>query len=356
MEINTEFWIDKKVLVTGHTGFKGSWLSFWLNKLGARVSGFALEPEDKNCLFKCVNLEDDIESHIGDIRDFQSVRSVLEEIQPDFIFHLAAQSLVRKSYEFPIDTFSTNIMGTVHIFEAVHQIGGVRAIINVTSDKCYLNNPDKNGYVETDPMGGDDPYSASKGCSELITNAMRKSFLADNNCHVASVRAGNVIGGGDWAKDRLVPDIMKAFIVQNKALIRNPNAIRPWQHVLEPINGYIFLAEKLWDGGERYTESWNFGPDLKDQKSVSDVAQLLSDLWGKGSGWELYDPSNKSLYESITLRLDCSKTREKLGWKPNWSLIEGLEKTVEWYKAFSSKEDLAELCRNQINTYMKKSI
>lgn len=351
MEINTEFWVDKKILITGHTGFKGGWLSIWLNMLGAKVAGLSLQPSDP-CLFKCARVAEGIESHIGDIRDYKLVKNLIGKIEPEIIFHLAAQPLVRYSYINPIETFSTNVMGTVHLMNGVRENSGTRVFINITSDKCYQNNEWEWSYRENEPMGGYDPYSASKGCSELVTTAMRESYFENGECFLASVRAGNVFGGGDWATDRLIPDIMIAFMQEKKVMIRNPFAIRPWQHVLDPLCGYMILAQRLWEDGREFAEGWNFGPGQDSELPVSEMADHLACIWGENAEWQAVDTIESVMKEAHSLKLDCSKARERLAWKPHWKLRYGLEKTVEWYQAYSRSEDMRKVTEEQILAYM----
>ena len=290
--VDKSFWVGKVVLLTGHTGFKGSWLSLWLQSMGANVIGYALPPPTNPSLFISANVANDMTSIAGDMRDFPALLSVVEKYQPEIIIHMAAQSLVRHSYANPVETYSTNVMGTVHLLEAARQADSVRAIINVTSDKCYENREWIWGYRENEAMGGYDPYSNSKGCAELVAAAYRNSYFnpasfADHGVGLASARAGNVIGGGDWAEDRLIPDIMRAITQNKPASIRNPHAIRPWQHVLEPLSGYLMLAEKLWKNGAAFGEAWNFGPNDEDAKPVQWIVEQLTKSWGEGASWVL---------------------------------------------------------------------
>lgn len=327
---------NKRVLITGHTGFKGSWLALWLSKLGADITGYALQPPTEPNHFNL--LQTGINSIIGDIRDTEKLGRVFQEQQPDIVFHLAAQPLVRLSYKMPVETFSSNVMGTLNIFEASRKCDSVRAIINITSDKCYKNKGRSRGYRETDPLGGYDPYSASKGCSELITSCWRNSFFNPHdygNSHqtlLASARAGNVIGGGDWAADRLIPDIMHAVHQEQKVKIRNPHAIRPWQHVLEPLSGYLLLGQKLLEERKEFADAWNFGPSKDENATVGEVAALAKKIWSK-IDYEINMIPNQP-HETYILRLNCSKACTKLKWKPVWNGQTALEKTVLWYKAF----------------------
>jgi CDP-glucose 4,6-dehydratase len=352
--MNSLFWKGKKVLVTGHTGFKGSWLSLWLQSLGADVSGLALKPPTNPSLFEVAKVGERMRSHIGDIRDFEFVRNVLREEKPDMVFHLAAQSLVRYSYDNPIETYSTNVMGSVNLFEAIRQIDSVRAIVNITSDKCYENREWVWGYRENDPMGGYDPYSSSKGCAELVASAYRNSFFnpsdhAKHGVALSSVRAGNVIGGGDWAQNRLLPDILGAIASGQKVMIRNPLAIRPWQHVLEPLAGYLLLAEKMWTSGQKFSEGWNFGPNDNDAKPVEWIVKKMTDQWGEGAAWEL--DNREHPHEAHYLKLDCSKANSLLGWYPRWNIEEALRQIIVWHRAYLAGEDMREVTLKQIVKY-----
>ena len=344
----------KRVLVTGHTGFKGAWLSMWLQKLGAEVTGYSLKPPTTPSLYDLARIEDAIISIEADVRDFSKIRKALETHQPEIIFHLAAQALVRRSYHNPIETYTTNVVGTVNLLEAVRQVGGVRALVNVTSDKCYGNREWVWGYRETDPMGGYDPYSSSKGCAELVTVAYRSSFFnasdyAKHGVALASARAGNVIGGGDWGEDRLVPDCIRAFLKGEKILIRNPNSTRPWQHVLEPLNGYLMLAENLYRVGSKFAQGWNFGPFDHDAKTVGWVVKRLCEKWNKSVEYELAkDPQP---HEANYLKLDCSKAMTELGWMPRWNVETALDKVIEWTKAYQENKDMQNVCYGQIEEY-----
>jgi CDP-glucose 4,6-dehydratase len=326
---------DTKVLITGHTGFKGSWLALWLAQMGARITGYSLRPPTEPNHFDLLGL--DIVSMIGDIRDAERLKQAFKECRPEIVFHLAAQPIVRLSYQEPIETFSTNIMGIVNVFEATREIGTVRAIVNVTSDKCYENREWPWGYREIDPMGGYDPYSASKGCSELITSCWRNSFFnpKDGDGHptlLASGRAGNVIGGGDWAVDRLIPDMMRAVSLNEKVKIRNPQATRPWQHVLEPLSGYLLLGQKLLEGRKEFAEAWNFGPSEDGNVTVGEIAAQVKKTWPK-IDYEIQKSPDQP-HEAGMLRLDCSKARTKLQWAPAWDGKTAIVRTVLWYKAF----------------------
>jgi CDP-glucose 4,6-dehydratase len=344
-----DFWPGKRVLVTGHTGFKGSWLALWLHSLGARVHGYALAPASTPSLWKLLGLDSEVKGRIDDVRDLAAVRRAFDEEKPEIVFHLAAQSLVRPSYEDPVGTYATNVMGTVHVLEAAKGSATTRVVINVTSDKCYENRETNQAYVETDAMGGHDPYSSSKGCSELVTSAYRKSFL--KNQGLASARAGNVIGGGDWAADRLIPDLVRATQRGEAAMIRNPGAIRPWQHVLEPLAGYLALAEKLWSDPVRFAGGWNFGPALADALPVKDVADTFVRTWGKPASWKA--DGGKHPHEAHYLRLDASKAQNDLGWKPRLGLKDAIAWSADWYRKQAAGAPARELCLAQIAQYGK---
>lgn len=349
--MNRSFWQDKKVLITGHTGFKGSWLSLWLQSGGAHVVGYALEPPTQPSLFEIASVADGMTSIIGDVRDLEYLRSVFAEHKPEIVFHLAAQPLVRYSYENPVETYSTNILGTVHMLECVRHSGSVRVVVSITSDKCYENREWHWGYRETDRLGGHDPYSSSKGCAELVISAYRRSYFPPeaherHGVALASTRAGNVIGGGDWAKDRLIPDIMGAIMENRPVIIRSPNAIRPWQHVLEPLNGYQSLAEQMWTRGPQLAHPWNFGPSSEDARTVAWIAEYLTGAWGEGARWEL--DSAQHPHEDTYLKLDCSKARNLLGWAPKLRLATTLEWIVEWYRGYQRGEDMRSLTEDQI--------
>ncbi|WP_020145248.1 CDP-glucose 4,6-dehydratase [Terracoccus sp. 273MFTsu3.1] len=351
--IDSHFWPGKRVLVTGHTGFKGSWLTLWLTSLGAEVTGYALPPPTSPSMFAALALGDGIESVIGDVRDEAMLKDIVLAAAPEIVFHLAAQPLVRRSYADPVGTYATNVLGTVHLLEAVRATPGVRVVVNVTSDKAYENSEGDRGYRETDPMGGHDPYSSSKGCAELVTSTYRRSFFAEGATALASARAGNVLGGGDWAEDRLVPDILRAFAAGEKAEIRNPGSVRPWQHVLEPLSGYLLLAQRLWLGGQTYAEGWNFGPHEGDARPVSWIADALAREWGNGAVWGTED--RRQPHEATYLRLDVSKARRQLGWGPRWSLADALTHVVAWQRAWLSGDDVHALCLQQIDDYARTS-
>lgn len=347
-----EFWQNKKVLVTGHTGFKGSWLSLWLQQLGANVVGYALEPPTNPSLFKEARVAEGMTSIIGDVRDLTQLQSVLQKHQPEIIIHMAAQPLVRESYKDPILTLSTNVLGTAHLLEAARHTDSVRAIVSITSDKCYENKEWVWGYREIDRLGGHDPYSASKAAAELVISTYRDSFMTEAGAALASTRAGNVIGGGDWAKDRLVPDIMRAVMHGRPVIIRNPRATRPWQHVLEPLNGYLTVAEHLWVHGRAFAEAWNFGPNDDDVQPVSWICDTITELWGGGAAWQL--DGNDQPHENTLLKLDCSKAKARLGWQPKLNLTEALTWIVEWFQAYENGADMRVVTESQIRRFAEK--
>ena len=345
------FWCGKTVLITGHTGFKGSWLSLWLTSMGAKVTGYALEPSQSPNLFNALDMGNDMGSIIADINDFDTLSLTLKQNKPEIVFHLAAQSLVKPSYENPIETFQTNVMGTVNLLEAVRHCDTVKAVVIVTSDKCYENHEKSIPYQENDRLGGFDPYSNSKGCAELVTQSFRQSFFADSTVHVASARAGNVIGGGDWSDYRLIPDVIKAKQTQTRLDVRNPNAIRPWQHVLEPLSGYMTLAQALYLQGEAYAEAWNFGPDASGMKTVE---YLLGQVEKRWPDFEWFtQPQQQHHHEAQTLMLDCSKAKQKLNWHAKWSVDEALTETLDWYDAFYSKQPMRKISLEQISCFVQ---
>ncbi|MFT5445822.1 MAG: CDP-glucose 4,6-dehydratase [Gammaproteobacteria bacterium] len=349
MVIDSDFWRGREVLLTGHTGFKGSWLSLWMNALGARVTGLALAPPSEPNLYHAASVSSVVADVRGDVRDLGCVSATISERRPEVIFHLAAQSLVRESYQNPVETYATNVMGVVNVLEAARRTDSVKVVVIVTSDKCYENSDADCGHRESDAMGGFDPYSSSKGCAELVTAAMRRSFFQQPNAAViASTRAGNVIGGGDWAADRLVPDLITAFHEKRAASIRNPAAVRPWQHVLEPLAGYLLLAQSLYARSE-LAGGWNFGPALSDAKPVGWVADRLVAHWGGDAGWG--NDGREHPHEAQTLRLDCSKALTVLGWAPRLSLDDALRNTAEWYRAWLSGRDMREFSLQQIDDY-----
>ena len=351
-------WSNRRVLITGHTGFKGSWLSLWLRSNGALVTGYALPPPTSPSMFEACGLKDHVASIEADIRDYARLEEVLRTSRPEIIFHLAAQPLVRESYRTPRETFETNTMGTINLLDAARRVGGVRAMVMVTTDKCYENKEWVWGYRETDALGGHDPYASSKACAELASDAFRRSFfpvdkLDEHGVGIASARAGNVIGGGDWADERLVPDLIKCFSSGVSAVLRNPSAIRPWQHVIEPLSGYIALAEELFEGRAWACEAWNFGPDSSGVDTVGSLSSRIACVWGAEAVVEIRQ-SSTSLHESTLLSLDSSKAKQLLGWKPRFSIQQAAELTVEWYKLFysgASAEELRGAALLQIGRY-----
>jgi len=351
--MNSSFWKNKKVLLTGHTGFKGSWLSLWLKRLNVDLIGFSNSVPTKPSLFELAGIEETITSITGDISDSSQISDVIKKYNPDIIIHMAAQSLVLKSYEYPLETFSTNTMGTVNLLDAIRKVGTPKVVLNVTSDKCYENKELGLKFKEDDPIGGLDPYSSSKGCAELVTSAFRNSFfnIDDFDRHhvaIASVRAGNVIGGGDWAEDRLIPDIFKNILVNKPIKIRNPDSIRPWQFILDALYGYLLLIEKLWDDGIKYSGAWNFG-SMEDARTVSWITKKLSELWDVNIDWEFEKKDHK--HEANYLELDCSKSSRMLGWKPKMDLSMTLEWIVNWYKQYQQKNDIRPFTEKQIEKY-----
>jgi CDP-glucose 4,6-dehydratase len=351
-KVNPSFWKGKKVFVTGHTGFKGSWLSLCLQDMGAVVKGYALEPNTIPSLFTEAKVGQNMDSEIGDIRDLNHITASMVSFNPEVLIHMAAQPLVRLSYHEPVLTYATNVMGTVNVLEAARKCNNLKAIVSVTTDKCYENKEWEWGYRENEPMGGHDPYSSSKGCAELVTAAYRKSFFNDTNSpFLATARAGNVIGGGDWSDDRLIPDILKAFEINEPVIVRNPMATRPWQHVLEPLSGYLVLAQHLYEDGSDYAEGWNFGPKDEDCKPVSWILDKMVAKWGKGASWEL--DKNNNPHEAGYLKLDCSKAAMQLSWRPKWNLEDTLESIINWHQHFISGKNIQELCLLEIAKYQK---
>lgn len=345
----TAFWEGRRVFLTGHTGFKGSWLSLWLARLGAEVRGYALAPDTDPSLFVAAGVERAVESLIGDIRDAGAVREAMTGFRPDIVLHLAAQPLVRRSYREPVETFATNVMGTLHVLEAARACESVRVVVNVTTDKCYANREWVWGYREDEPMGGHDPYSASKGCAELATAAWRASFFApEGRCAVATARAGNVIGGGDWSPDRLIPDLLRAMQAGEPAIVRNPHATRPWQHVLEPLGGYLLLAERLWDD-PALAQAWNFGPRDEDARPVAWIADRIAERWGGGASWRVEGDGGP--HEANALKLDVSKARASLGWAPRWGLETTLGRITDWHRAWASGAEARALVEGEIAAY-----
>ena len=352
-------WSGKNVLVTGHTGFKGGWLSHWLQQLEAKVTGFALAPPEGVSLFKDARVAEGMTSVIGNLSNLDLLKQTLAEHRPEVIFHLAAQPLVRASYVDPIGTYTTNVLGTAHLLEAARVTESVRAIVLITTDKCYENQEWEWPYRETDRLGGYDPYSNSKACAELVAAAYRTSFFnpsrySEHRVAIATVRAGNVIGGGDWSEDRLIPDIIRAFSEGCPVRIRSPRAVRPWQHVLEPIRGYLAIAESLCEHGTKDGEAWNFGPDLSDAQPVAWIVREMAEIWGNGARWEIEDAPQP--HEAQLLKLDCSKIQSRLGWKPLLRLKDALTMTTEWYRARLDGTEMHEFTAAQIKEYRALSV
>lgn len=351
MEVNFTFWKNKKVFLTGHTGFKGGWLALWLSRMGAKVAGFSNIVPTQPSFFELLNLEKEINSHFGDIRNLESLETVLKEEDPEIVFHLAAQSLVGPSYRAPLETFSTNVMGTANVCEAVRKTPSVKALIVITTDKCYENREWAWGYRESDQLGGNDPYSASKACAELVTTCYRRSFFPGSAVAVATARAGNVIGGGDWAEARLIPDVIRAISSRQSMVIRRPLASRPWQFILEPICGYLLLAEKLLDKPEEFAEAWNFGPSDSSIQSVSHVLSLFEKYWEKPLS--IIQQKDDLFHETNILKLDSSKARALLGWRPLLSLDKAVDWTARWYKCWLIGRDMREITFSQLDRYEK---
>jgi CDP-glucose 4,6-dehydratase len=353
MELNRDFWRARRVLVTGHTGFKGSWLLLMLKELGAEVHGFALEPPTDPSMFDLLGLEATCNHRIGDVRDLAVLDAAVAEARPEVVLHMAAQPLVRASYDNPVETYAVNVMGTVHLLEACRRVPELRSIVVVTTDKCYENHGWIWGYRENDRLGGADPYSNSKAACELVVDSYRRSFFSSaDGARLATARAGNVIGGGDFAVDRLVPDAVKAFAAGEPLQIRNPLSVRPWQHVLEPLFGYLLLAERLYEDA-RFAQGWNFGPRTDESVPVGEVADVLAGVWGDGAGW-VQDPAEHP-HEAATLKLDSTKARVELGWRPVFSLQQALVQTADWYKALNRRDKLAEITSSQIASYIRQA-
>lgn len=347
--MNQSFWQGKSVFLTGHTGFKGGWLAIWLSNMGASVHGYAIRPPTKINLFNEAKIEDYIASStIADLREAKTLQNTMQAANPDIVIHMAAQPLVRDSYKDPVETYTSNIIGTVNLFEAVRNTPTVRAVVNITTDKCYENREWLWPYRENEPMGGHDPYSCSKACAELVTSSYRRSFFEESNIQLASVRAGNVIGGGDWGFDRLIPDFLRALDMKQTLIIRSPKAIRPWQHVLEPLSGYIMLAEKLFMVQSKFSEGWNFGPDDADSRSVEWIVSHLCHQI-PGANWKLDNKSHP--HEANTLKLDSTKAKTLIKWTPRWNLETALDKTIEWHAAWKQGSNMADVCLQQIKSY-----
>ena len=349
--IDPVFWQGKRVFITGHTGFKGSWLSLWLQQLGAHVKGYSLPAPTNPSVFDLCDVQSGMESEINDIRNLEQIKKSMASFAPEILIHMAAQPLVRHSYVDPVETYQTNVLGTVNVLEAARAVDDLRVIISITTDKCYQNNEWEWGYRENDPMGGDDPYSSSKGCAELVSAAYKKSFFdtADRPKRIATVRAGNVIGGGDWAVDRLIPDILNAFEKSGSIRLRNPHAIRPWQHVLEPLSGYLMLAVKLWDAEKNYLSAWNFGPHPDSMVRVGLIAESMASQWGSGAKIKIDDGYHP--HEASILKLDISRALSHLGWAPKLSLQRALGLIIEWHKAYLDDRDMREITLQQIKAF-----
>ncbi|MCW3018798.1 MAG: CDP-glucose 4,6-dehydratase [Solirubrobacterales bacterium] len=350
--VDPSFWRDRRVLLTGHTGFKGGWLALWLQVLGAHVTGFSLGVPTEPSLYEVAHVAECMDCIEGDVRDPSALAGALAAARPEIVIHMAAQSLVRRSFREPRQTYDVNVMGTVNLLDAVRLDGRVRVVVNVTSDKCYQNREWEWAYREHEPMGGHDPYSSSKGCAELVTDAFRRSFFsADDSTRLASARAGNVIGGGDWAEDRLIPDVMRAALEGRNVQVRSPDSIRPWQHVLNPLSGYLTLAQALWSSAE-FAGGWNFGPAEEDARPVRWIVQSLAALWPQQLLWgEDVESQRADLHEARHLKLDSSRARSHLGWRPGWGLAEGLTGVVNWYDALNRTEDMRAITLGQIEQF-----
>jgi CDP-glucose 4,6-dehydratase len=348
--MNRSFWKGRKVFLTGHTGFKGAWLSIWLADMGAEVTGYALEPPTNPSLFQEARIDHLVRDARGDVRDFGALAETMERAAPEIVIHMAAQALVRESYREPRPTFEVNAMGTANLLEAARTCQTARVVLVVTTDKVYENRELDRGYHEDEPLGGHDPYSSSKACAEIITASYRRSFFCSDGCAlIASARAGNVVGGGDWAADRLVPDFVRAFENGEKLRIRNPDSVRPWQHVLEPLSGYLALCEALWTGDRRYACAWNFGPGSEGAKTVRWIAETLTALWEGALGFEI--DRGEHPHESRHLALDIAKAATELEWRPRWDLPQALYRVVEWSRSRRSGTKAKELCLAQIRAY-----
>jgi CDP-glucose 4,6-dehydratase len=349
-KVNSVFWKNKRIFLTGHTGFKGSWMSLWMQSMGAVVKGYSLEPNTTPNLYTEASVDDTMDSEIGDIRNLNQISKSMFDFNPDVLIHMAAQPLVRLSYKEPIETYTTNVIGTVNVLEAARKCSNLKAIVSVTSDKCYENRDLDWAFRENEAMGGHDPYSSSKGCAELVTSAYRSSFFSEKGtASLASARAGNVIGGGDWSDDRLIPDILRAFENSEPVVIRNPLSTRPWQHVLEPIAGYLVLAENLYTHGDDFAEGWNFGPKGEGCKAVNWILDKMIINWGVGASWEL--DKNNNPHEAGFLKLDCSKAANRLNWQPKWELQETLQMIVNWHKSYLQGSNIKKECLKEIINY-----
>ncbi len=357
MGLDPKFYKDKRVFITGHTGFKGSWLSSWLINSGAIVKGYALAPDTDPSLFNSLDISNKMECVYSDINDMQKVKEEVSSFKPEIVFHLAAQPLVRESYSDPHYTYSTNVLGTVNILEAVRNCPSVKAVVLITTDKVYKNLEKNSGYTETDELGGYDPYSASKACCEIVADCYRQSFFNKSSVLLATARAGNVIGGGDWSKDRIIPDAVKAFSSGNKLSVRNPGSVRPWQHVLEPLSGYLLLGKKLLEGKKEFEGSWNFGPDKNDKLTVGELAAIITDLWGGDAKYEAINLKDQP-HETAMLSLDISKAQNKLDWYPFYNSKQALEKTIEWYKGYYNNNKIYDMTISQIESFenLKKPV
>lgn len=349
--LSTEFYKGKKVLVTGHTGFKGTWICKILNNMGADLTGYSLEPPTNPSLYRMCGIEHEMKSIIGDVRNFQQLKNVFEEVQPELVIHLAAQPIVRESYKKPVYTYETNVMGTVHVCECIRLNTCVRSFLNVTTDKVYQNNEWEWGYRENDPLDGYDPYSNSKSCSELVTHSYIHSFFNDMDVAVSTARAGNVIGGGDFANDRIIPDCIRAALRRDKIIVRNPYSIRPYQHVLEPLMAYLIIMQKQYEDS-KYSGFYNIGPDEKDCIATGDLVELFCECWGEGQKWE--NQSMEGPHEAKFLKLDCSRIKQKYGWRPRWDVREAIEKTVEWFKVYKLNGNISDCMDKQISEFIKQ--
>jgi len=350
--MNPSFWQGKRVFVTGHTGFKGGWLSLWLQHLGAKVTGYALNPHTDPSFFDAAGVAGNMNSIIGDIRERENLAQAMFEAKPEIVIHMAAQALVRYSYHHPVETYEVNVMGTVNLLEAVRGCDSVKSVLVVTSDKCYENRERVEGYREEEAMGGYDPYSNSKGCAELVVSAYRQSFFSEKNkVALATARAGNVIGGGDWSVDRLVPDMVRAFSAGERVVIRNPSAIRPWQHVLDALHGYLLLLERMTKDSSVFSQGWNFGPEDADARDVGWVVEQFVRTWGEAD-WCIQTDENP-LHEAYLLKLDCSKARRELDWRPALKLEQSMQWIADWYRCYYLKDDVQALSRQQLLAFQR---